>query len=170
MATRSGAGSAARFLLVGGTTVLIDAAIYTLLGALGVEYGIAKTISFLLGAVFAYFANWRFTFGGRRNRWSEVLFVVVYLCALGINVLLNDLVRAFDPGSALLAVVAFLVATGVSAVWNFVGMSLFVFRRPGAQVTGGPETTNDETVGGGRSGRAFDPDPSSAAASTVRPG
>ncbi len=138
-AERTKKGSALRFLLVGGTTVLIDAAVYALLDAVGVDYDLAKTISFVTGAVFAYFANWRFTFGGHRNRWSEVLFVAVYLGALIINIALNSLIRAIEPGSALFAALAFLVATGVSAVWNFIGMSLLVFRRsPSIAEVGGP--------------------------------
>jgi polyisoprenyl-phosphate glycosyltransferase len=118
-----------RFLLVGGTTVLVDAVTYFLLNLADVPVDLAKAISFVVGAVFAYFANWRFTFGARRSRWSEVLFVVVYLLALGLNVAANAAVRAWLGTSALDASIAFLVATGLSAAWNFVGMSLFVFRR-----------------------------------------
>jgi putative flippase GtrA len=146
MTNRTKTGSALRFLLVGGTTVLIDAGVYALLDALRVDYDLAKTISFIAGATFAYFANWRFTFGGHRNRWSEVLFVLVYAFALGINIALNALVRSADPGSALMAALAFLVATGVSAVWNFVGMSLLVFRRPSSSTA--PALSPDARSGG----------------------
>jgi putative flippase GtrA len=117
-----------RFLLVGGTAVLIDGLSYVLLHRAGVPVDPAKAISFLIGAVFAYFANWRFTFGARRGRWSEVLFVVVYALALGLNVAANAGVRAWLGTSVVGATIAFLVATGLSAAWNFVGMSLFVFR------------------------------------------
>jgi putative flippase GtrA len=82
-----------------------------------------------VGAVFAYFANWRFTFGARRSRWSELLFVAVYVLALGLNVAANAVVLGWLGTGAADTTVAFLVATGLSAAWNFVGMSLFVFRR-----------------------------------------
>jgi putative flippase GtrA len=118
-----------RFLLVGSTTVLVDAVTYVLLDWAGVPVDVAKALGFLTGAVFAYFANWRFTFGARRSRWSEVLFVVVYALALGLNVSVNSAVRAWLGTDTVGATAAFLVATGLSAVWNFVGMSLFVFRR-----------------------------------------
>ncbi|WP_209309079.1 GtrA family protein [Blastococcus sp. CT_GayMR16] len=123
-----------RFLLVGGTAVVLDAVSYVLLHKAGVPVDAAKAISFLIGAVFAYFANWRFTFGARRSRWSEVLFVVVYALALGINVAANAGVRAWLGTSTTDATIAFLVATGLSAAWNFVGMSLFVFRREESSV------------------------------------
>lgn len=118
-----------RFLLVGTTTVLVDAAAYVLLGWAGVPVDLAKALSFLTGAVFAYFANWRFTFGSRRSRWSEVLFVVIYALALLLNVGVNAAVRAWLGSDTVGATAAFLIATGLSAAWNFIGMSLFVFRR-----------------------------------------
>jgi putative flippase GtrA len=123
-----------RFLVVGCTTVVVDGLSYTLLSAAGVPVDLAKAGGFLTGAVFAYFANWRFTFGARRSRWSELLFVVVYALALGLNVATNALVRDWLGNSAVGSVLAFLTATGLSAVWNFVGMSLFVFRREEAPV------------------------------------
>jgi putative flippase GtrA len=125
---REQVASILRFLAVGGTTVLIDAIIYAVLAWLAVPLEIAKAMSFAVGAVFAYIANWRFTFGARRGRWSEVLFVVVYGAALGINVAMNALARWVLGDSAAALAAAFVVATGVSALWNYVGMSLFVFR------------------------------------------
>lgn len=123
--------SAGRFVLVGGTTVLIDAVVYQLLLVAGLPHGAAKASSFIAGAVFAYLANWRYTFRGQHHRWSLVAFIAVYLCALGINVGGNALVlhvvgsaRTWQVG------LAFVVATGLSACWNFLGMARFVFREP----------------------------------------
>jgi putative flippase GtrA len=127
-------GSILRFLVVGGITVAIDAAVYALLGSLAVPLELAKGISFAVGAVFAYVANWRFTFGTRRGRWSEVFFVLVYTAALGLNVAVNALARWVLGDSPIALGVSFVVATGVSALWNYVGMSLLVFRsRPAAE-------------------------------------
>ena len=124
-------GSLLRFVLVGGTTVLIDGAVYRLELLAGVPHDWAKLVSFVAGAVFAYLANWRFTFQGQKHRWSLVAFVVVYLCALGINVGVNALMLAAVGGERTWQVLlAFLVATGASAAWNFVGMARFVFRSP----------------------------------------
>jgi putative flippase GtrA len=124
-------GSLLRFVLVGGTTVLIDGGVYRLELLAGVPHDWAKLVSFLVGAVFAYVANWRFTFQGQRHRWSLVAFVVVYLCALGINVGVNALLLAVvGGGRSWQVLLAFLVATGASAAWNFVCMARFVFRAP----------------------------------------
>ena len=129
MAAEQHLRSLLRFALVGGTAVLLDAVAYVLLQAAGVPVDVAKAVSFLIGAVFAYFANWRFTFGARRSRWSEVLFVVVYALALALNVAANAGILAWLGTSTTDATIAFVVATGLSAAWNFIGMSLFVFRR-----------------------------------------
>ena len=57
---------AGRFLLVGSTSVLIDFIVYLfLLFVLGLETKISKGIGFSSGALFAYFANRKFTFNSR---------------------------------------------------------------------------------------------------------
>ena len=124
-------GSLGRFLLVGGTTVLIDAVVYQLELLAGVPHGPAKAVSFIAGALFAYLANWRFTFQGQRHRWSLVLFVALYLCALGINVGANAVVLGIVGDDELWQVgLGFLVATSLSSAWNFIGMAKLVFRSP----------------------------------------
>lgn len=133
-----------RFALVGGLTVAIDAASYGILGAVGVGLDLAKGLSFGIGAVFAYIANWRFTFGARRSHFAEALFVAVYLCALGINVGLNALVRAVLGPEMFSLVSAFIIATGVSAIWNYLGMSRLVFRSNTLRATA-PDRQKDES-------------------------
>ena len=124
-----------RFLLVGGTTVLIDALVYQALLLAGLPHGAAKAAGFVAGALFAYVANWRFTFQGRSHRWSPAAFAGVYLCALALNVGVNALVLGVLGGtSAWQVAVAFLLATGVSAAWNFVGMAHLVFRSPASDL------------------------------------
>jgi putative flippase GtrA len=138
-------GSAVRFLLVGGTTVLIDAAVYQLLLLTDLSHGWAKALSFVAGALFAYVANWRFTFRGASHRWSLVAFVVVYLCALGLNVGVNAGVLAvLGDEETWQVALGFLLATGVSAAWNFVGMARFVFRSS----SGDPESQEVATPRG----------------------
>lgn len=124
---RADYGKLLRYLLVGCTSVLIDAGIYALLLVLGVPSWMAKPISYVCGAVFSYFANWRFTFGARRGRFSELAFALVYLSSLAVNLLVNELLLRAFADVWWRAPAAFLVTTGFSTIWNYVGMSRFVF-------------------------------------------
>ncbi|HDR9071801.1 GtrA family protein [Burkholderia vietnamiensis] len=116
------------FLVVGTLTVLVDFVSYrgmVRFGLLGVD--IAKGISFLLGTTFAYFANRLWTFGRTAHAPGTAWrFVVLYACTLAANVIINAaMLHLIDSFAVPLA---FLVATGVSASLNFIGMKWFVFR------------------------------------------
>ena len=90
---------------------------------------IAKAVGFLAGTLLAYFANRFWTFGHKpSSAGSTWRFVVLYTATLAVNVYINAL--ALDKLASLTAAVqiAFILATGVSATLNFVGMKLFVFR------------------------------------------
>lgn len=123
------------FLVVGTLTVLLDFFVYRGLvawAAFGVDA--AKGISFFVGTVFAYFANRHWTFGQKAARaGSAWRFAVLYATTLAANVVLNAWVLAGLANSYSAAVAvqgAFLLATGVSAVLNFLGMKFFVFAAP----------------------------------------
>lgn len=112
---------AAIFLVVGSLTVLVDLVVYRGLlgtGVLGVDP--AKGAGFLAGTVFSYFANRAFTFG---RPGSPLRFALVYGATLLANVGINSGALAMGAHQA----IAFLAATGVSAILNFAGMKLFVF-------------------------------------------
>ncbi len=122
-----------RFLVVGFTTVAIDYLCYRLLAAIGWDYSVSKAVSFVAGTVFAYFANRLWTFHDPRSRHapgSVWRFALLYSSTLLINVAVNAallvLLRPITHGLQ----AAFIVATGVSAALNFVGMKYFVFARP----------------------------------------
>jgi putative flippase GtrA len=116
-----------RFLIVGLTTVGIDFSVYRLLLLAGLAVGVAKAIGFVAGTVFAYFANKRWTFGVQRagvDAFEAARFAAVYAVSLAANVTANGVVLHFLPS----IVFAFLVATGISATMNFLGMKFLVFR------------------------------------------
>lgn len=120
----------ALFLAVGTLTVLVDFAVYRGLVWTGtVNVNVAKGVSFLVGTVFAYFANRYWTFGhylpALGSTWR---FAVLYSATLGTNVLLNELSLKLLGASAGAVQWAFLMATAVSAALNFLGMKFFVFK------------------------------------------
>ena len=81
------------------------------------------------GTAFAYVANRYWTFNHQAHpTGSHWRFMALYAATLGANVVINTLTLKHLPASQQMVQVAFVAATGVSAVLNFIGMKFFVFR------------------------------------------
>jgi putative flippase GtrA len=93
------------------------------------EVDMAKATGFLVGTLFAYFANRFWTYGHKPHvPGSAWQFSALYTSMLGANVLINALALRLLADVAAAIQLAFLLATGVSACLNFLGMKLFVFK------------------------------------------
>ncbi len=93
------------------------------------EVDVAKATGFLVGTLFAYFANRFWTFGHKSHApGSAWRFSALYASTLGANVLINALALRLLADVAATLQLAFLLATGFSACLNFLGMKLFVFK------------------------------------------
>lgn len=116
-----------RFLIVGFTTVGIDLAIYRVALWQGLQIDAAKSVGFIAGTIFAYFANrlWTFTADGGVRTFA--LFCLLYLSTLAINVGCNAGVLSIFGQTETAIAAAFLLATAVSAMLNFLGMKFIVF-------------------------------------------
>ncbi|WP_194791197.1 GtrA family protein [Pseudomonas sp. UFMG81] len=115
------------FLVVGSLTVLVDFLSYRGLASAGwLPVDWAKGVGFLVGTVFAYFANRFWTFNAKVPAQGSVgRFVCLYACTLLANIAINRLALSTLGG---IVPLAFVLATGVSAVLNFLGMKFFVFK------------------------------------------
>ena len=118
------------FLTVGALTVLFDFLTYRGLVWTGwFSVDIAKALGFLTGTLFAYFANRIWTFGHLEHAPGSVWrFALLYTITLSANVLVNAGCLALFSAISIAIQAAFLIATGVSAALNFLGMKLFVFK------------------------------------------
>ncbi|MFC0138785.1 GtrA family protein [Erwinia mallotivora] len=118
------------FLIVGSLTVLVDFSAYRILVGPGTfNINVAKAAGFLTGTLFAYFANRFWTFGHKpHHSGSAWRFIALYAVTLGANVLVNSLALRLFAATFAPVQLAFLVATGLTACLNFLGMKLFVFR------------------------------------------
>ena len=118
------------FLVVGSLTVLIDFATYrglVLVDLLNVNW--SKGMGFVMGTVFAYFANRFWTFSHKQHlAGSAWRFAVVYTATLTVNVVVNGLALNILEELSMAVQFAFLMATGLSATLNFLGMKYFVFK------------------------------------------
>ena len=117
-----------KFLLVGGIAVAIDAISYALLvDQAEIAHGISKRISFVLGSIWAFWANKYFTFESPVPPTKEILlFSVLYLSTFLANGWMHDFV--FEASA--LDWLSFLVATATSTTINFLGQKFVVFRKP----------------------------------------
>ena len=116
-----------RFLLVGGIAVIIDAFVYAIvIKFLGANHGIAKRLSFIIGSVWAFLANKKFTFGSAAPIKKElILFVMLYMSSY----LTNGWVHDYFLQTFSISWFAFLTATAVSTCINYVGQKFVVFRK-----------------------------------------
>ena len=119
---------AVTFLFVGLVTVLIDFLAYLLMSQLIASSSISKSIGFVVGTVFAYVANKKLTFKHEGDVVaSAAKFSGVYGLTLFLNVTTNEALLALLSGVSYKLHLAFLGATGVSALTNFIGMKFFAF-------------------------------------------
>jgi putative flippase GtrA len=121
-----------RFIVIGVLSVLTDFAVYTLLTRLGLIWDVSKGVSYVSGMVVGFIGNKLWTFeSARRSPAEPITYILLYTTTLGVNVLVNRLVilvvSAWLPPEAVKGL-AFLVATGVTTVLNFVGMKWITFR------------------------------------------
>jgi putative flippase GtrA len=118
-----------RFIVIGLSSTLLDALLYRLL-LTGLPISIAKGSSYLIGMTFSIGCNYRWTFGLDGMDGSRVTrSVIVYLLSLAMNVAVNRAGLVALGGVGHGAPVAFLLATGCSTLFNFVGLRSWAFRR-----------------------------------------
>lgn len=116
-----------RFLLVGIFVVMVDFTVYTtLVNIFELSFTFSKAISFISGTVIAFLLNKFITFSQTtyiKNEFNK--FLLLYTFTFFANVLTNDAV--LNIGSQQV-IVAYLIATSVSTVLNFIGQKWWVFR------------------------------------------
>jgi putative flippase GtrA len=113
-----------RFLVAGISAVGTDLSTYYLLLNF-LDTNISKAISFLLGTIVAFIINKYWTFEKCEKSYKEIVkFGILYSFTLSANVMTNKII--LDMFS--ITLVAFLIATGVSTVLNFIGQKWWVFK------------------------------------------
>lgn len=116
-----------RFVVIGVLSVATDFVCYQLLMAWGLSPHVAKGLSYISGMTVGFFGNKYWTFESNRRSLSEVFaFCGLYLTTLAINVAINGLVLHLLGSESILP--AYLAATAVSTVTNFLGLRLLIFR------------------------------------------
>lgn len=113
-----------RFLIVGFSAVGADGLVYfALINTL--DTNLSKMISFVSGSVLAFLLNKFWTFENSAPVRVQILkFSILYISTLFVNNYTNSAFLNMFGNT----VFAFLVATGVSTVLNFLGQKFWVFK------------------------------------------
>ena len=112
------------------STVLVDYSLYLfLLNTSSLNIDFCKTISFLVGTLYAYITNKIYTFKSNVTFINSIYkFILLYTTTLFVNVFTNSLLLNYFNKFALQ--LAFIISTFLSASINFLGMKYFVFKKP----------------------------------------
>jgi|TARA_B100002003_G_scaffold238233_1_gene256208 putative flippase GtrA len=116
-----------KFIIIGIIAVSIDAFVYYLLGNFEFfSYEISKRISFICGAVFAFFFNRSYVFQIKHKNIGQILgFTILYLISFLCNAFSHDFVlNKLD-----IPAVAFIFATAISTIINYLGQKFIIFKK-----------------------------------------
>ena len=112
------------FVIAGFSAVATDLIIYYLL----LDYfniNFSKLVSFLSGTFVSYLINKYYTFKKNEINKNEIFnFLILYTFTLLANIFVNGFVLSYFNHMFL----AFLIATSISAVLNFLGQKFWVFK------------------------------------------
>ena len=118
------------FVIIGIMAVLIDTSSYLFLFYLTGSINLSKFISFIMGAVFSYYGNKNITFNVKAKKLTPVYFSLVYSISLGLNIFTNSFsLYLLQNKETISILIAFFIATIISALFNFIMMKFFVFNK-----------------------------------------
>ncbi|MFZ2835764.1 MAG: GtrA family protein [Candidatus Saccharimonadales bacterium] len=125
-----------RFALVGGFNTALDFGILFGLTALGVDKIPANYISTSVSFVFSFFANKTFTFKAKSGNAKREFLSFVIVTLIGLWVLqplvitaVSQLLETTTLDGTITLLIAKLIATVVSLVWNYILYSRVVFKK-----------------------------------------
>lgn len=130
LSTHSTRGQIARYLVAGGSAVVVDFILYRLIIWLFDVKLLAKAVGYVGGTVYSFFVNRSFTFKrDSSNRQQVIAYLAIYVLSMFLNTGLNQLgLKTLGTGEIGINV-SFAIAAVASAAFNFVCMKRFVFKR-----------------------------------------
>jgi len=116
-----------RFAVVGGIATVIQSSILVALVELAhANKLIANAIGFVVAATANYLMNRYFTFVGTQSHmgYGMLKFAITSVIGLGINTIIFQTLMSFG----LYYVIAWVLAVGITLIWNYSAARLIVFR------------------------------------------
>lgn len=129
-----------RFATVGGLNTAIDFGILFTMRAVGLPEVAANLVSTTVSFVFSFVANKKYTFRTRDTDVKREMMLFVVVTLFGLWVLQSIIIALVSPAliplglnDATRLLIAKVIATIVSLVWNYVLYSRLVFAKKGAE-------------------------------------
>lgn len=121
------------YIISGVLATFSDYIVYNAIIHFSNNYVVAKSISFLVGTIVAFFYNKHITFKAPdRSHTEAIKFFVLYIISLVFNVTINRVgIVLFSHLCTLKQsiLISFILATMVSMVINFIGQKFWVFKK-----------------------------------------
>ena len=129
-------GDKLRFAIVGGANTALDFLVLFIFVNLGIDKIVANYISTSVALVFSFFANKTFAFKNKSSNAKKqfAIFLVVTLTGLWVLQpiiiwISSSMLEQYITNESILLLVAKLVATVASLVWNYLLYSRLVFKK-----------------------------------------
>ncbi len=117
-----------RYCVVGATATVVDyGLLYSLTEYLGFWYLLSATFGFIGGATTNYLLNRFWTFKNKDKRIARQVSIFLIIAAVGI-VLNNTILAIGVEIFGLWYMLAKVISTVITLIWNFVGHKYFTFR------------------------------------------
>jgi hypothetical protein len=130
LSTQSTRGQVARYLVAGGSAVVVDFILYRGIMWMFDLKLLAKAVGYVGGTIYSFYVNRSFTFMRDSSNREQVLsYLFIYVVSMFLNTGVNQ-TGLFLLGTGELGInFSFMTAAVTSAAFNFVCMKRFVFKR-----------------------------------------
>src|SRR5574344_1167334 len=105
-----------RFIIIGGSSTLIDFAIYMIISNY-IDIAIAKAISMTIAAIFSFIFNRKWTFNNTGN--TNIVQITKYILCQLVNIIVNSTTNSLFYSVSNNKLISFVIATGCAMIVKY---------------------------------------------------
>lgn len=114
-----------RFIIVGGSSTLLDFIIYMLLST-KLDISISKLVSMTIASIYSFFINKNWTFSNKEQ--ISVVLVTKYIIGQLLNIGINTSINTLVYNLCNYKIIAFVCATIIAMIFNYLFQNYIVFK------------------------------------------